>query len=230
MARHAPTRTAELTLDIETREAGEVVRQLVTKLYWQRDDDGHSQILLRVEDPPSLRHTAVLALERTGDDPDLYVYVPELRSVRRMTGRAMSGSLFGTDLIYEDAIHLYAMSRDAVVEHLPGEIIDGRAVHVLRMMPKQSAGSSYSWITSWIDAETCFLRQARFYDAAGRVIKEMTMPTPDTHRGETVLMPRLIMVRDSTSSVETRIRTSYERYDEGLADHLFSSSALGRGR
>ena len=230
MARHAPARTAEVTLDIETQEASGNVRHLAATMYWRRDDDGHSQVLLRVEDPPALRHTAILALERTDGEPELYAYLPELRSVRRMTGRALSGSLFGTDLRYEDVIQLYAMRRDATLERLPDESLDGRAVHVLRAIPAPAVDLAYARITSWIDAETCILRRTRFDDAAGRMVKDMTMPWSDVTPAGTLLVPHVVVIRDHVSGGETRLRTVRARYDEDLAVDLFSPIALARGR
>ena len=38
------------------------------------------------------------------------MYLPELRSVRRVTGNTLSGTLLGTDFTYEDFLHIYGLA------------------------------------------------------------------------------------------------------------------------
>jgi hypothetical protein len=225
-----PARTAELALIIETYEQSGDGRKLAATMYWRRQEDALSQVLFRIDDPPALRHSAILALERHDADPELYVYVPELRSVRRMTGRAMSGSLFGTDLTYEDMLHVYGMTGDAAVELLPPGTVDGRPVHVLETIPNPSAGSSYNRIISWVDVQTCALLRSRFFNAGGRPVKEFSLQVSADDGGDTALPLRNAIVRNFANGTETRIRTEHEVWDGDLPDRLFSPSMLARGR
>ena len=62
-----------------------------------------SRVLIEFSLPDDLRGASVLLLERKPPgERDMFMYLPELRSVKRITSRMVTGSMFGTDFSYED--------------------------------------------------------------------------------------------------------------------------------
>jgi hypothetical protein len=228
--RNLPARSAQQDIVLETHDkAGEGLRIEAT-LYWKKDPEGRSRVLMRVEEPPDLRDSAFLALERGNGDPDMFTYVPELRTVRRITGRTVSGSLFGTDLTYEDLMELQSVSRDASVERLPDEEIDGRPAYVLVGTPKPGAASTYAKVVTWIDRERCVTRKANFHDRPDHVQKELTTVWDEVKPEGDRWLPRVVVVKDLAKGSETRLVVAKARYDVELSESLFSQGQLARGR
>ena len=111
------------------------------ELFWKRGDDGRSRVLVRVAAPPDLRGSAFLYVERDGGKSDLFSYLPELGKVRRITGRTVSGSLFGTDFSYEDIARLQSLGEQVKVEKLADAEVAGRATWVLTAPIPPESGS-----------------------------------------------------------------------------------------
>jgi hypothetical protein len=229
--RNLPAQSAQQDVVLETADKTGTGQRIEATLYWKKDDAGRSRILMRVEAPPDLRDSAFLVLEReTGQDPDMFTYVPELRAVRRITGRTVSGSLFGTDLTYEDLNELQSVSRDAKVERMPDGEVDGRPAYVLSGTPNPESGSSYTKVVTWIDRERCVTRKAEFYDRPDHVAKQLSVPWDEVKPEGERWLPRLVQVKDLDQDSETTLRVEKAQYDVDLSEGLFSQGQLARGR
>ena len=230
MARASPQESVESDLVLETHAEGDAIQRLELKLYGKRDQHGRMRVLLRIEDPPDLRGYTLLVRERPEGDPEIFTYLPELRTVRRITGRALSGSLFGTDLIYEDLLELLEFSRAGKVERRADEVLDGRPVYVLVAIPPQAVRSAYVQITTLVDREVCILRRASFYDRPDHLAKELLVPWDTIITEGAFRIPQLVIVKNIAKGSETRLRTIHTLYDAGLRDSLFTTAELAQGR
>jgi hypothetical protein len=228
--RNLPAQSAQQDLVLETADKSGSGQRIEATLYWKKDDAGRSRILMRVESPADLRDSAFLVLERESGDPDMFTYVPELRTVRRITGRTVSGSLFGTDLTYEDLNELQSVSRDAKVERMPDGEVDGRPAYVLSGTPNPGSASSYTKVVTWIDRERCVTRKAEFYDRPDHVAKQLSVPWDEVKPEGERWLPRLVQVKDLDQDSETTLRVEKARYDVDLSEGLFSQGQLARGR
>lgn len=229
--KNLPAKSVEQSLVLETRDAAGSTQRLAATLAWKPDAAGRSRVLVRVEAPPDLRGSAFLALERAEGEPDLFSYLPELQKVRRLSGRTVSGSLFGTDLSYEDLTHVQGLAPSARIEKLPDETIDGRPAHVLRALPGPDASASYAEVRSWVDADTCVVRRIEFRDRPDSVAKELVAPWESVTDEGGRWLPRVLVVRDLAEGGETRLTVEEARYDVELHERLFSQGGLAsRGR
>jgi len=229
--KNLPAKSAEQSLVLETRDAAGSEQRIEATLAWKPDAAGRSRVLVRVEAPADLRGSAFLALERESGDPDLFTYLPELQKVRRISGRTVSGSLFGTDLSYEDLTHVQGVAGSARIEQLPDEVLEGRPAHVLRALPAPGAASGYAEVRSWVDAETCVVRRIEFRDRPDSVAKELVAPWDRVTDEGGRWLPRVLIVRDLADGGETRLTVEKARYDVDLNERLFSQGGLAaRGR
>ena len=71
----------------------------------------------------------VLLLEKKDRMPDQFMYLPELRKVRRVTKRSVAGSMFGTDFSYED-FERFQARMDKLSTHINQAKDDVDKVHV----------------------------------------------------------------------------------------------------
>ncbi len=153
------------------------------RIYWQQDGAGLSKILLRFSDPPDLRGSAVLMLEATNGENDLFMYLPELRRTRRITSHMMSGSMFGTDFTYEEFERIQGLSEDVESRLLaPGEET-GRPVWTVESRPHKES-STYARVVSRIDQATCVPLAVEFFEKDDEPRKRLTIDPATLEKGD----------------------------------------------
>jgi hypothetical protein len=227
--KNLPERSARQDLSLLVRDGAGQEQTIEAVLFWKRGDDGRSRVLVRVEAPPDLRGAAFLLVEREGGN-DMFSYLPELKKVRRITGRTVSGSLFGTDFSYEDIARLQGLATQAKVEKLADAQVAGRAVWVLTAPIPPESGSKYQRVVSFVDQETCVPLKTELMEGPEQVRKEVVVPPEQVKAEGSRFVPRELYARDLEGSSETRMRVEKLQYDVELSDSFFSETALTKGR
>jgi hypothetical protein len=222
-------RTASIqTVRLVSRSRAGSERTLAGRIHWKRGEGRQSKALVEIEAPEDMRGSAFLILQKE-ERSDMFVYLPELRRVRRISGRTASGSMFGTDLSYEDAERLQRMAKDARVERKPDANEAGREAFVLEAVPADETKSEYQGVRSFIDRETCTLLKAEFLGRGGRVAKVVTVDPAALGQQGGVWYPREILVRDLEDATQTQVIVEKIEIDPEIPDRLFTESNLARG-
>jgi outer membrane lipoprotein-sorting protein len=221
-----PRHTSVQTVDLVSRDRLGSERHSKAKIYWKRFEDGLSRVLVFVSEPTNVRGTALLILE-TGGDPSIFSYLPELRKVRRIHARSVSGSFLGSDFSYEDIERLQGLAEDADLRRLEDTTIAGRPVYVLEGRPKR-AGSSYARIVSYVDRETCVPLRTDAYDESDGLVRRFeTSPERVVRRGD-AWVPLEISATSPDASTRSELRIDAIELDVELPDRLFSEHSLER--
>ena len=140
MRKNLPSETSVQTVTLRKKAPDGSMSETRAKIFWRRGEDGFHQARLLFSDPDDMRGAGLLVLQRDGAN-DLFMYLPELKKVRRVTGHMMSGSMFGTDFTYEQIERLQGLAKDAVVKRLPDGKEDSSAVYVLEATPLRPAAT-----------------------------------------------------------------------------------------
>lgn len=160
---NVPAKLRAQTFELESTGRSGSSRKLQGKLY-AMEEQGLLRIMLRVLNPPDVAGSAYLLREAKDEQQDhIYLFLPALNRVRRLSGGEAGQSLFGTDFSYSDFKQMqvgYA-NGDSMLE-APAEV-EQRPVHVLVQKPKDAKISPYSLTRSWVDQKTCVILKADFY-------------------------------------------------------------------
>jgi Outer membrane lipoprotein-sorting protein len=227
--RNLPERSARQSVLLESTDAAGDAQRLEAELLWRRTEKDRSQLRLTVEAPPDLRGSSFLLLERDGGT-DLFSYLPELRTVRRLTGRAISGSLFGTDFSYEDLERIQLTAATAGVEPLPATEIDGRPVDVIAANVPPDSGSSYRRVVTYVDRETCVALRTELETKPGSAAKEVSATFGEVKQVGARWIPHLVTIEDKETGRRTKLTVRKIDLDVDLPESEFSQAALTRGR
>lgn len=227
---NAPRKTMEHEARVTTLDKTGADRTLEWKLYWKRDKQGLSRIFLRVEAPFDLRGASVLLIERDDRADDMWMYLPELEKVRRISSRTISGSLFGTDFSYEDIQRLQVGFNDASGRRLPDAEVENRPVYVVEVTPGPELASRYSRIVSYIDREYCVPLKTEFFEDSDVARKVMTIDPKKVSREANSWIPREVVLRDLDRETETRLVVAEIEIDGDIPDRRFTQTQLARGR
>lgn len=197
------------------------------EIAWKRDDEEMSRILMRIAAPPERRGSVLLGIQREDDRADLWIYLPELRKVKRVGARTLSGSMFGTDLSYEDFLRVHRLAHDARTERKPDEEVDGRVTFVLESRPAKET-SEYERIKSFIDQEKCVLLRAEHYASGDRLTKLLTVPLDKIEREPSGWVPKLTRMKHLLDKTHTDLVVESIDMKKPIPDRLFSLGQLER--
>jgi hypothetical protein len=195
------------------------------KIYWKRAKLGESRVLMEISDPPLRRGSIVLAIE-AGDRADLFMYLPDLRKVKRVTKDSLHGSLFGTDLTYEDFERWQGLAKEADKKRLADGALDGRPVWVVEGRPARGDESEYERLVTFIDPETCIPLRTEAYGPAKQLRKVMTaeriQQTPAGY------VPHFYRVEDTIDKTHTEVTVETIDVQADVPDRVVSLSELQR--
>jgi hypothetical protein len=198
------------------------------EIFWRSFEDG-DKVLMRIHEPATRRGSALLLVQK-GDRSDMWMYLPELRRTKRISATSMNGSMFGTDISYEDFERLQGLGEDTGAVARPDGEVDGRATHVIEVKPARGEESEYERVVAHVEKARCLPLRLELYEQGGRLRKVMTFPpdrVKDTKNGP---FPHLIRVHDEIDGTHTEVIVEKIRFDAEIPQSYFSQSKLEFGR
>lgn len=224
-----PERTSVQHVVLVARDRGGSERSLSARIYWKRKSEDAARLMMRVEEPPDLRDASYLLIENDGRD-DMFMYLPALQKVRRISAGMVSGQLWGTDFSYEDMKQIQGLAMDSPAERLPDAEVAGRPAYVLALRAAPEEASAYERIVSYVDRETCVVLKAEFFERGDRLRKRLTADPASLTSENGRWVAREIKMLDVTDETATRLRIEKVVYDEKISDRTFDPGRFYLGR
>ena len=204
-------------------------RTLVGKLH-ARLEGGKINAMMRIVAPADMRDAAYLVRESSdpAKEEEMYVYIPALQKVRRITGGMRDSSLFGTDLSYSDVKQItYALSGGTLkIERV--ENLEARPAWVLSMASDASAGARFDKVFAWIDQKSCMVLKAEFQQG-GVVRKRFTSAAKHLAQSGPHWYITQARIEDLQEKTHTELKVTGLLSDKDLADRLFNPRAFYLG-
>lgn len=214
-------------------ESAEGSRQQISgSLYFTRHDRdgtlGPVRAMMKIEQPQALRDSAYLILQSTDYVASgMFVYLPAIGRVRRVSGEMADGRLFGTDITYYDFKQFRSAMADLKPSYVSYRSDAEYPAHELRFTPPASINAGYDEVIALIDAETCLPTEMNFFDR-GHKVKVLSVPREAMKRdGERWYMQEFSL-RDSQRGSHTRFLTGRFESDPNLSEKLFHPASFYR--
>jgi hypothetical protein len=221
-----PIETSLQTVQMVARDRIGSERTLRSKIYWKRFDDGFSRVLARFSEPTDLDGAGFLLLEKEGRN-DMFLYMPEVRKVRRVNAQTMKGSIFGTDFSYEDFERLQGVSGPETLERREDSTLEGgRVVLVIAGEPPPDAGSGYERVVSFVDPDTCIPLKTEMYEPGDKLRKVLTVDAESIEQHGESWIPRRMVMRDLRDGTETSLVVESVEFGAKIRDRMFSLTEL----
>jgi hypothetical protein len=226
---NVPEGSSVQTVLLKARDRIGAVKESRAKISWKKFPDGFYRLLLRVSDPPKLRKTGVLLIEKEGDT-DRFIYLPALRRVRRITRQSMSGSLLGTDFTYDQLERVQRMRTEREAGRLEDAEIEGRPVYVLESRASKDDGSLHDRVVEFVDRETCVVLRSEFYEHGDRLRKLLTVDFAEVKHQDGLNIPRRMLLQDLLEESATELVVEEIEVGTQISNRLFSVHELSVGR
>jgi hypothetical protein len=137
----------------------------------KRLSPGLSESMVRFSSPPELAGAAFLQVQKKEADDDRYLYLPDLKRSRRISGSLRGTAFMGTDLTFEDLDR--RDFREAKVTMMGSEAVDKWDCYVVDAVPT-GPDSQYSHSEVWVRKDNYVPLKMKFYDRSKNLIKTFT--------------------------------------------------------
>jgi hypothetical protein len=229
MEGNVPSQTSVQTVEFVAvdRVGGERISR--AKIYAKELDDGYRRMKLRWTKPEYQRNSELLIIETDGS-PDTFLYTPELRRPKRITGTSGGGTLFGTDFSYEDFERWQGFNRPGQTKREPDSDVEGRPAYVLVTYPSDDAVSAYERVVTFVDKETCVTLRTDSYEP-GETLRKVLAADPESLLQEgSIWIATKLQMKDLVDQTHTNVVVEDLEVDREVKDTLFSVGRMGRRR
>jgi len=174
---------------------------------------GRDKKLYRYTKPESQAGIATLSLP----DDVMWLYMPAFEKPKKISMLSKSQAFTGTDFSYEDMLTTPYSDR-----YTPSLLQTEKEVYVLQLIPK-STKSAYSKIIAKINKSYGYPVTMDYYNGKGKKFKEASYRYEKT--GKYWNAAEVIM-KDLEKNHSTKILLKDVKFDQGLADGLFTPETL----
>jgi len=221
-------RTQKLKIRIVDRRGGERLRDLV--IYLKKQPEDRTRTIVFFEGPPDVKGVGFLQWSEPHARDEQWLYVPELKRVRQISGGAKRESFVGTDFSFNDLAIIGQITdwteADAHATLQRDENIDGKLCHVIEFTPAAKE-FGYGKVVIWLRADDLVIVKYSMHDTAGRQEKVLTLG--DIRQVGAIPTPFTMEMANIESGSHTIVNFTEITYDTNLGDDMFTQRALEHG-
>ncbi|MCK5360146.1 MAG: outer membrane lipoprotein-sorting protein [Gammaproteobacteria bacterium] len=223
--KNAPASTAIQHIQLRSEGLMSEEDVLEATVYWKLNADGNSNLLAVFEQPIDISGSKLLFLEKK-PEKEIYLYMPGLFKMRRITSSRISSSMYGMDFSYEDFQWLYNMLTISGYQQRPEVVIDGESMYVLAVVPADASSSKYEEVITFLDKQSCVVRKVEFYEAGGKLRKELSAVPASVKQVDGLKIPHAFLMRDIKDYSETELFVIAVQIDPAIPDSVFDPRLL----
>jgi hypothetical protein len=219
-----------LELTVYDRTGGS--RQMRGRMFTRKEQGANGGLMtasLRIDGPPEFKGAAYLVRETDDYLRDgMFVYLPGVKRVRRVTGTFADASLMGTNFSYFDFKQLQNAFGDLQAKIEPVEHIHGRPTHVLSFTALPGAETRYTSVKAWIDQQACVAVRGEFYEGK-RLVKELSSLAGSLKQSGSTWYVSEVEMRDPVAGTRTVLRMGSLDAQRAPANRYFDPTAFFMG-
>lgn len=221
---------SKVLLKLRNKQGQERLRDSITTTKLQ-GNGVDNQRLVRFLAPADIKGTAILLIERSKADDDMWIYLPGLKKTRRLVASNKKDSFAGTDFSYGDVIgHAVEDWRHKIVGE---EDVLGEACYVVESVPAKDSvreNTGYSKRKSWIGKSRSTLLKLETWDAEGQLLKQAEFGDfQQVDKAQNKWVAMRARARNVQTGHATDIVFSDYRVDPAVSGALFTTRSLEFG-
>jgi len=209
-------------LTFEVRSHGRTVLRYETELM-RKFIDGRAHDLFYFEGDGDMRGRRVLRIERSDRADDAFVYLPELRRIRRYVMAQRADKLIGMEVTLED-LEVQRLEKLEIIGSSFSRVGDEPARIVTL---KRLSESGYDRVDFFVASADYAMLEVRFYRRdALEPYKQTRMPRESMEQYPGHVLPRQIEFIDRDAGTETTLVFTHREVNPELPTHRFSTLGL----
>ena len=221
---------AAVTLTLEDKKGNKEVRKVGE---YGRCKNNLSDVVMVFLSPASVKDTRFLQKENDGKDDDKWIYLPSLKSTRRVASSDGEKAFVGTDFSYDDMSSRKV--EDDTHELLKESEDKGnfKDLYVVKSVPKDPKSSQYAYRISWVTKDAWIPTYIELYDKKGKLLKVNEIKVIEKREGTKNRVYNIpmenVMTNVQTGHAST-IKMINVEVDVPLKDGYFTPNFLNTGK
>ena len=225
----SPSFTQSMVLmELKDKSGSTDTRQVVQ---YGKDDGKKTSVVMDFKGPSSVKDTRFLQITNDNGPDDKWIYLPALKSVRRVNSSEGSKSFMGTDATYDD-LSSRKLEEDEH-EFLREEtytVSNGTSYecNVVKNTPIDKKSSQYSYRIVWVDKKTDCPVHSEMYDKNGKLIKTLDVLKLENINGYDV--PTENILKNVQNGHSTSLKILKIAVDKPIPERVFTQQFLSTGK
>ncbi len=218
-----PDITSELTMTLTNSRGSTRVR---TIRQFVKEYGADEKKIMFFTAPADVKNTSFMdwSYGAPGKEDDMWIYLPALKKVKRISSENKSDYFMGSDFTYDD---LGERKPDKDTHRIIGEEkINGSDCYVVESVPKDP-DYIYSRTVSWIVKGSWIGAKKEFYDEDGELLKTLTINKSDKVNGYWVVLD--MEMENVQKDHKTRLQLKNVKIGEGIKDSFFTERQMKKG-
>lgn len=231
---------ATLSLDVIEKDGKVEHRELKE---YGGGDNGLKNAVFVFNSPASVKDTRILQAEKTNKEDDKWVYLPSLRTTRRLGSGERSKSFVGTELTYNDMstrkigddVHEMISENESVTVTSSGYGTVTYSTWKLKetpSSPQKAKEVEYAYRHLWIDKETYLPVKIQSFDRKGTLLKTTTIEKIDKTYGTkgVYYLRRAVLFANEITGRKTHVEVKDFTFDKKIPPSYFTQQFLTTGK
>jgi len=196
------------------------IRELVR--YHKRYNTGNykSKSLMRFSKPDIIKGTGFLIWSKSEGGNDQWLFLPKVKSARKIEAQEKTKSFMNTEFSYED---MESFNQPDEQYFLKGEeVINNLNCYVVEVIGHTN--TQYKRRLAWVDSEKWLLRKVEYYDKNNKLLKVLNVDIYQ-QMGDFSFTTKMRM-KNVQTSCQTVMDLSDIKYNENIADSYFTKESL----
>lgn len=184
-------------------------------------------LVLEFVSPADVAGTATLTIQQTGKPDEQWLYLPAIRSSKRISPSKKSDRFMGTEMTYEDLSNYLSENIQEFQYRLLGEEnLNGLKAYKIEAIPLNGTLTQYEKRLLWIDQQTFLMLKTDFYDQKGNLLK--TYLAQDIHPigNSSKFRAHKIMLENLQTGNKTEVLYEGFVINQGISANIFTKSWL----
>jgi outer membrane lipoprotein-sorting protein len=214
--------SATAKMILKDKQGGEAVRTFRMMTLEERTEG--DKTLAVFDKPADLAGTAVLTYSHALVPDDQWLYLPEVKRIKRISSQNKAALFLGSEFAYEDLSSWEVKKYH--YKYLRDESLEGHDCFVVENTPAY-ADSAYSKQVEWVDKDLYHPRRIDYYDRQGRLLKTMTFGNYQQYLGKHWRALEQRMENHQTGKITQVIWAGY-KFKYNIAQSDFTPQGLAR--
>jgi outer membrane lipoprotein-sorting protein len=193
---------------------------------WGKMEDDLASTVMVFRSPASVKNTRFLQIQNENRGDDKWIYLPALRTTRRIASAEGDKSFMGTDATYDD-METREVGEDTH-ELLGEEQVGSYDCYKVKSTAKDLSSSQYGYRISYVDKDSFVPVKIEMFDKHGQPFKVLTVEKLTLQDGYWI--PYVNVMENLQTGHSTRISILQLELDKPISSKLFSTGFLKTGR
>ncbi|OAD18724.1 secreted protein containing DUF1329 [Candidatus Thiomargarita nelsonii] len=215
--------TVDVTMILKDRSGRQSTRYFQRKYLEDPEGDRTANIFDR---PRDVKGTGILTISHGVDDDDVWIYLPVVKRVKRISSHNQSGPFMGSEFAYEE-ISAWEIEKRSY-KYLRDEVFNGHDCFVVETVPLYK-NSGYTKQVEWIDKTILRPRKIVFYDRKKTLLKTLEYGNYRQYLGQ-YWRTHEVFITNHQNGKSTQALFKNYRFRTGLTRRDFTKTSLKRAR